>query len=240
MSYNDPNQFGKGKGKNKKTGNQTEDTLATASSGQYLGQGESTEAEPWKQQLQNISLDDEKSETGSSHSDFSSSQKDKETDSYGSSLKDKETESFRSESSEESIQRGKTSDSYQGGKAEKKNKKADRKEESGEEELPEGAGYEEENEEESGEKRSGRFAKLGKQTVKNLGEAFENIDKTQLAKYAALGVLVLMGMRKNSFLTGLAVTVAAGILSKSLLENSGAGEEEEEETEEEGTEAVPA
>ncbi|MES2620513.1 MAG: hypothetical protein V4615_06645 [Bacteroidota bacterium] len=68
------------------------------------------------------------------------------------------------------------------------------------------------------------------------------MDKTKLAKYAALGLLVMIGMRRNSFLTGLAVTIAAGALSKSLMENSLGEEEEgeEEETEEEGTEAVPA
>jgi hypothetical protein len=110
-------------------------------------------------------------------------------------------------------------------------------EDSGEEE---GGEYEEE-ENEAGEGID--FEAAGRKAMKFIEEKTANLDKKQIAKYAAAGALVLIGLRKSGFLRGLAVTAAAGVLAKYLAENSSEllgkaeGEEGEEEESYEGEEA---
>jgi hypothetical protein len=93
-------------------------------------------------------------------------------------------------------------------------------------------------------RRSGNGNKvenLAKKVMTFLDDQTANMDKETLAKYAAVGVLLLAGMRKSGFLGGLAVSVAAGVLTKLVVESSQnmQGEEEgEEEFEEEGETAT--
>lgn len=113
-------------------------------------------------------------------------------------------------------------------------------------------GYEEEDEEEEGEGRKGQkrptqVGAFAKKVVKYVDEQTQNMDTKTLAKYAAVGVLLFAGMRKSGFLGSLAVSVAAGIITKHIAENASeflgddipgaAGSHEEEE---EGAEAATA
>ena len=117
-----------------------------------------------------------------------------------------------------------------------------------EEEEGEGEDYEEEDEEEEeeprqkkGHKRPTQVEAIAKKVVKYVDEQTQNLDAKTLAKYAAVGALLFAGMRKSGFLGSIALSVAAGIITKHIAENASdllddaspksAGEQEEEEQE---------
>jgi hypothetical protein len=95
---------------------------------------------------------------------------------------------------------------------------------------------EEGGEEEIGEGEATNFEEAGRKAMKYLEDKVKDIDKAQLAKYAAVGVLLLAGLRKSGFIGGLAVTIAAGVITKYIAENASEFLGEEEEGEEEETE----
>ncbi len=124
-----------------------------------------------------------------------------------------------------------------------------------EEEEGEGEDYEEEDEEEEGEphqkkghKRPTQVEAIAKKVVKYVDEQTQNLDAKTLAKYAAVGALLFAGMRKSGFLGSIALSVAAGIITKHIAENASdllddasptqaGGQEDEEEV---GAEAATA
>ncbi|HLP21387.1 MAG TPA: hypothetical protein VK174_13840 [Chitinophagales bacterium] len=54
--------------------------------------------------------------------------------------------------------------------------------------------------------------------VSYLGEQAKNMDKATLAKYVAIAVLVIYGIRKSNVLGSLAISLITGIVSKYLAE----------------------
>lgn len=54
--------------------------------------------------------------------------------------------------------------------------------------------------------------------VSYLGEQAKNMDKATLAKYVAIAVLVIYGIRKSNVLGSLAISLITGVVSKYLAE----------------------
>ena len=54
--------------------------------------------------------------------------------------------------------------------------------------------------------------------ISYLGEQAKNMDKATLAKYVAIAVLVIYGIRKSNVLGSLAISLITGIVSKYLAE----------------------
>lgn len=71
-----------------------------------------------------------------------------------------------------------------------------------------------------GQRRPSQVEAIAKRVVKYVDEQTQNMDTKSLAKYAAVGVLLFAGMRKSGFLGSLAVSVAAGIITKHIAENA--------------------
>jgi hypothetical protein len=143
---------------------------------------------------------------------------------------DLSTDSFSSESSNQygSEERGSRSGSSYGLEGDEQFQS-----EQGEGQEGEGLGEEGDRPRRSGAGK-GKIQDLSKRVMKFIDEQTADMDKNTLAKYAAVGVLLLAGMRKSGFLGGLAVSVAAGILTKMVVESASQnnlGEEEEFEAE---------
>lgn len=92
-------------------------------------------------------------------------------------------------------------------------------------------GDEEEDEEEETEGSSNgkgfqQIEQIAKKVMAYMKEHSQEMDKKTIAKYAAVGVLMLYGMRKNSVLGSMMVSIAAGVITKYILENTMDGQEQ--------------
>jgi len=91
-----------------------------------------------------------------------------------------------------------------------------------------------------GEKQIGEVKKMAQKVMNYIEESTQNIDKETLGKYAAVGVLLLAGTRKSGIIGTLACSIAAGVITKYIVENSFSQSQDGEEVEENEPEAATA
>ncbi len=148
---------------------------------------------------------------------------------YGDNQDLNQPENFEGEQGDEQMVNAEdqADEQRQGGRNRSRSSMQDQPDENQEEAYEDEEGFEDEEEGEEEDALDGASGKgfkqieeVAKKVMAYMKEHSQEFDKKTIAKYAAVGVLMLYGMRKNSVLGSMLVSIAAGIITKYILEKT--------------------